>query len=259
MNPETLSHGSIPAGPITASSDGRRTFHLPLAEVRHDTPSVCTYRFHLGDVDFPYNSGQHVTVAVEDRDGNRIEEMLSLSSSPTEQGFVAATTNHGDTEFKRLLARETGFKVELTAPEGDFHLELDRPAVMIAAGAGVTPFRAMLREAADRGSEQSLRLVYAAPSEEEIAFRHDLELICRELDDCQTFLTTAAPQSGARFCGDVGRVDLDLVTRATAGLERPVYYVSGPAPVVRDIERCLVLALGVDPADIRTEPVPGYH
>jgi ferredoxin-NADP reductase len=41
---------------------------------------------------------------------------------------------------RAFFALTRGTTVQVTAPRGHFHLERARPAVMIAAGIGVTPF-----------------------------------------------------------------------------------------------------------------------
>src|SRR5688500_18366589 len=97
---------------------------------------------------------------------------FSINSAPDDSELVFATRLR-DTAFKRVLATmplATAVKAE--GPFGSFTLHNDprRPAVLLAGGIGVTPFRSIARRAARGMLPHRILLFYANKRPEDAPF-----------------------------------------------------------------------------------------
>src|SRR5574341_440996 len=140
------------------------SLELSLIEVKNESPFAKTFKFGLNHQDLNHQAGQYLTLdlPVEDPRGKR--RPFTLSSSPTEKGFLTITTRIGPSPFKQTLnSLETGTKVQTKAPFGNFVLPPDtsKPVVMLAGGIGITPFRSMIKLACDTQLALSITLLYS--------------------------------------------------------------------------------------------------
>jgi len=106
--------------------------------------------------DWSYRAGQSVDMTLLDPPETDAEGNLrafTISSAPREN-VIQITTRLRDTAFKRVLQQvPPGTEVKIEGPFGDLRLHhADRPAVLLAGGIGITPFRSILVEAIGGGS-----------------------------------------------------------------------------------------------------------
>jgi len=185
---------------------------------------------------------------------------FTISSSPTEAGVVTITTLVRESPFKRHLANMVpGDVVENEAIEGEFVLEPGRPAVMLAGGIGVTPFRSMLRFAVDTRLEKPLVLVYSSKTPEDIVFRSELEDFARRDHAIRVLHTITRPeQAHEPWAGRKGRIDAELIREGMRGIRHPLIYVAGPPGFVTEARRLLDGEIHISKEDIRTDEFDGY-
>ena len=99
-----------------------------------------------------YTAGQYLHWTLVDPpepDDEGIMRAFTLASAPFENTIMASTRIR-DTAYKRDLAvMEVGDEVELDEPQGDLtlHEDLDRTAVFVIGGIGITPVRSGMIEA----------------------------------------------------------------------------------------------------------------
>jgi glycine betaine catabolism B len=212
---------------------------LPLLESRRESPSARTFHFSIEGAGFRYLSNQAIRLAlpgVDDPWG--AVRSFSLSSSPSETDRISVTCRISDTPFKQALARlRPGDTAEVYGPLGLFLLDQQRPSVFLAGGIGITPFRGMLRFAADSRDPQERRLLYSARVPEELVFRAELDAIARSAPNLRTLYTITRPgESAAEWTGRVGRIDADWIREVAEPLDSPKFYVAGlPEMVVETI------------------------
>jgi len=235
-------------------------FVLPLIGHRRESPSAITFRFSTEGTGFTYLSNQAVRMAlpgVDDPWG--AARLFSLSSSPSEPGELAVTCRISDTPFKQALARlAPGQTAEVYGPMGSFLLDVERPAVFLAGGIGITPFRGMVRYAADVGVSHRHRLLYSARVPEELLFRSEFDAIARRSDRFSAQYSITRPgDSTAGWDGRVGRIDERWVRSAIAGIDRPRFYLAGLPEMVRDTVQ-LLTRLEVPEDDIDYEVFRGF-
>jgi ferredoxin-NADP reductase len=164
-----------------------------------------------------------------------------------------------DSAFKRALnALAEGESVKLLGPLGQFTLNAARPAVFIAGGIGITPFISMLRQAAHEGWPQPLALLYSNRRPEDAAFLAELQELARRSDKFRLLATmTDLGKSAAKWSGETGLADAQMIARAAHGLAAPLYYVVGPPGMVEAMTDTLRSA-GAAEESILTEEFYGY-
>jgi ferredoxin-NADP reductase len=234
---------------------------LRLRDSVAETPEVRTFRFEPPEPGFEWKAGQNLVMTIPGlADPRGPTRPFTISSSPTEGGVVAVSTIMRDSPFKRHLASMLpGDSVEFDGLEGEFVLEPGRPAIMIAGGIGVTPFRSMLRFAADRRLEKPLVLVYSSKTPEDIVFRTELEDFARRNHAIRVLHTITRPeQAGEPWAGRTGRIDAELLREAMRGVRHPLVYVAGPPGLVKENRRLLDEEIHISEKDIRTDEFEGY-
>ena len=213
--------------------------------------------------DWSYRAGQSVDMTLldppeTDAEGNT--RTFTISSAPRENA-ITITTRLRDTAFKRVLQQvPLGTEVQVEGPFGDFRLHrAARPAVLLAGGIGITPFRSILVETIGGGSlPYRVVLFHANRTPEEAAFADELRALA-EADPNLTFVPTmtAIAASTLPWDGERSRIDAAMLERHLDGVANPIYYMAGPPGMVQ-ATRATLVASGVDEDDIRTEEFTGY-
>jgi ferredoxin-NADP reductase len=212
-----------------------------------------------------FRAGQSIDMTLLDppeTDSEGDVRAFSISSAPRED-FLQVTTRLRDTAFKRVLQQvPLGTEVKTEGPFGDFRLHrADRPAVLLAGGIGITPFRSMLVEAIAGGGSLPYHVIlfHANRRPEDAAFADEFLALARQ-DSNLTFvptMTAAVPTSGRAWDGERGHIDEAMLSRHLDGVDHPICYVAGPPGMVQTTRAALV-ASGVDEDGIRTEEFTGY-
>ncbi len=223
-----------------------------------------TMAFHFEKpAGWTFKPGQYVDMTVldpaeTDSEGNI--RSLSIASAPHEGTFMVATRMR-DTAFKRVLKTmplETKVKVE--GPLGSFtlHRDASRPAVFLAGGIGITPFRSMLVNAARTGLANRIVLLYSNRRPEDSAFLSELQKIGDENKNCQIVcVMTEMEKSKRQWNGETGFIDKAMLGRFVPGTSAAIYYVAGPPVMVAAMNKTLAGA-GVNEDDVRSEDFAGY-
>ncbi|GIL27979.1 ferredoxin reductase [Actinocatenispora comari] len=240
----------------------RRRLSWQLATVREVV--VETDRTHSIGLDVPdwpgHLAGQHVDVRLTADDGYQAQRSYSIASAPSDGHLVLTVERLDDGEVSPYLVDElrVGDPIELRGPVGGYFVWRATdpgPALLVAGGSGIVPFRAVLREHGAAMSAAPLRLLYSARSYDEVIYRDELlRLAARDGIDVSITLTRAQPPG---WHGYTGRVDTALLRQVSwPPQEQPAVYVCGPTGFVEATANALV-GLGHDPGRIRTERFGG--
>ncbi len=217
---------------------------------------------------FEFKAGQFAEITwidppETDAEGNA--RAFSIASAPYEDRLML-TTRLRDTAFKRVLQKtQIGSIAKVDGPFGDLtlHNNVSRPAVLLAGGIGITPFRSMIRHAAHERLPHKLFLFYANRHPEDAPFLEELSAIEKENVNF-TFIPTmtAVSRLQRQWTGETGHIDPEMLTRHLNGLPEssvavPIYYVAGPPAMAKGL-RAMLNDVGIDDDDIRTEEFGGY-
>jgi ferredoxin-NADP reductase len=185
---------------------------------------------------------------------------FSIASAPGEPDLMIATRMR-DTAFKRVLkTMPLGTEVRIAGPFGSLTLPHNaaRPAVFLAGGIGITPFRSMLRQAAEQKLPHHLFLFYSNRRPEDAAFLEELEELEKENSNYKFIGTmTELPRSNRVWRGETGYINQEMLAKYIGDLAAPIYYIAGPPDLVAAMEQTLSDA-GVNSDDVRAEEFAGY-
>lgn len=236
---------------------------VKLTQRRPETPDVWTFAFSLEGQVYSYVAGQFAffeldALTSDDPRGKR--RHFTLSSSPTEHNLVQFTTKLRGSGFKETLRNAPdNLEVELEPSRGRFTLpeSADAPVVFLGGGVGVTPFRSMLRYAADEILPYKIILLYSAPTPEHLVFRREFELLPQEHPNLQIICTVTEPGAGAEWQGETGRIDEAKIRKYVQDLPGSIFYTCGPPPMVQAMEE-LLKSMNIPADHIRVERFSGY-
>lgn len=181
---------------------------------------------------------------------------LTISSSPTES-FLQVTKKQTGSPFARALSElRKGDRVTLRGPYGKFTFTGEFPKVaFLAGGIGITPFRSMLRYAADEALMTDFTFLFSVRSESDIIFREDLWELADSNPHLSIVVTLTRPGEGWK--GHTGRIDSTFIGSAIPDWKERVFYTCGPIPFVNAM-RSLLTGMGVPENQVNAESFPGY-
>jgi ferredoxin-NADP reductase len=185
---------------------------------------------------------------------------LSIASAPFQQDLMVAMRIR-DTDFKRAAnTLPIGAPVLLQGPFVNLtlHNNIARPAVLLAGGIGITPFRSMISQATEARGPHTIFLFYLVRQPEEAAFLEELQEMERHNARYKLICTVTQPDSSRRdWRGETGRISIEMLSKWLPDLLAPVYYIAGPPGMV-DGTRQMLTATGVSAEAIRAEEFDGY-
>ena len=185
---------------------------------------------------------------------------FSIASAPQESTLMVATRLR-DTAFKRELQRmPLGSTVQMEGPFGKLVLHADqtRPAVFLAGGIGITPFRSMVVQAAMQRSPHPMVLFYSNRRPEDAPFLDELQALQDRNPHYRFVGTMTEPAKSSRsWQGETGFLNAALLSRHLVNVEKPIYYVVGPPGMVGAL-RTMLKEARIEDSDIRTEKFSGY-
>src|SRR5581483_11154928 len=217
-------------------------------ESEDDTMSFIFY--HDGRLAWRAGQFMHYTLPHEGADDRHEDRYFTIASAPQETN-VRLTTRFGgqaasSTFKKALLNLPFGATVEADAPDGDFVLDdADSPAVFIAGGIGITPFRAMLVDLDRRKVDIKVTLLYSSRSS--VLFQRQLDV-----------LASKHPQFKIQYFISPNHVDDDALREVVAPSPQATFYVSGPEQMVDTICKTLT-SLGISKDRLKQDRFPGYE
>ena len=186
---------------------------------------------------------------------------LSIASAPYEKNLMVAMRLRG-TAFKRTLkSSPVGAQLLLQGPYGWMTLPQNgvRPAVLLAGGIGVTPFRSLIWNAAERLSPRRIFLFYSVRVPEEAAFLEELQEMERYNGHYKLICTLTQPEKvSTLWKGETGRISIQMLSKWIPDLSVPIYYIAGPPGMVTGVRQMLIGA-GIAEEDIRAEEFTGYE
>lgn len=223
-----------------------------------------TMAFHFEKpAGWTFKAGQFIDItlldpAETDAEGNT--RGFSIASAPQEETLMVATRMR-DTAFKRVLkTMPLGTAAKIEGPFGNLtlHNNATRPAVLLAGGIGITPFRSILFRAAKEKLPHRIFLFYSNRRPEDTPFLEALQALEKENSNYKLIATmTGMEDSHKEWHGETGLINQELLARYLQNAVLPIYYIAGPAGMVKGLHKMLNEA-GVDDDDIRTEEFVGY-
>lgn len=213
------------------------------------TPVICELWLEPAGETLPFRAGQYVLLG--DADHRVSQRSYSVANAPRADGLISllVTLVAGgptSTWAHRLAA---GDDVLVEGPYGTFVAPTDvrSPVLLLGAGSGIAPLRAIAEELTSRDTGRSVTLFFSGRTAADAVDRSRFEAWAH-----------ARPGFDYRFtCTREARANRhtripELLSSEFDTLSGTAVFASGPPGFVGGCHRAAV-ALGADPADIRTE------
>jgi len=223
---------------------------LKLVNKINETDNIVTFEWEPSEP-LTWQAGQFIkyTLSHDNADDRGTSRWFTVAAPPfagKPRITTRITADHGSTFKSALMALQVGATIEASRPSGDFTIDdTNRQLVLIAGGIGVTPYRAMLQQLDHDGHKITGRLLYANRNDQ-YAFKEEFES-----------LAARHPNFAVRYFTDPTRLELEDIQVNARELENPLYYLSGPEPMVEHYKDVLVNA-GITEENIKADYFPGY-
>lgn len=196
---------------------------LRLTQVIPQTNDISTFVFTPAEP-IDWKAGQSIKLEVQGIYGP-LEHRFTISAAPHERN-IAITTRSSDSAYKkRLFAMQPGDLVRAFAIEGAvIWQDTPCPKIWVAAGIGITPFYAMVKDRSHKSLPISATLFYS--SRAEFLFKEELDAIATE-----------HPELKIIYLDNRATVDQIL---AEPDAKRRLIFISGPSAMVDELSSDLV-------------------
>jgi glycine betaine catabolism B len=178
-----------------------------------------------------------------------VERYFSIASAPGEKQVMLTTrfAPKGSSFKKALKELKPGNAIEVREKGGDFVLDHRRKIfVFVAGGIGITPFRAILLDMDRNRKPLNVQLLYAN-RDNDFPYRKELEALKKR-----------HPEFRINYVVSPERIDEKTIPKLVPDMNNPVFYASGPEPMIESLEKTLK-KLGVPKKRIKNDFFPGYH
>lgn len=218
------------------------TMYLKIKQIKQETENIFSLILQKPE-NLRFYPGQYLDIKLSAQDPNGDTRAFTISSSPTED-FLMITPKKGISLFKKLLEKlNTGAEIEASHPAGTFTLDESSPAVFIAGGVGITPFRSMIKYAVDQKLKTPITLIYSN-SGADFTFKNELSQFQKLLPNLKIVYHNSTQS---------GRLTLDSRLLSL----NSIYYLAGSHSFVNSMEKIL-LEMKVDQTNIRYDRFDGY-
>jgi ferredoxin-NADP reductase len=222
------------------------------APVRTVTPHGVDFWTLRIDAALNYAPGQAVKLQLP---GDPKARFLSLSSSPTETGFIEVTvkTDPSGQFAEAIRGLERGTEVDVEGPFGKFSLPPtgDLPLCFIAAGSGVTPFRSMIKYLVDKGIQLESWLLHSVRYQRDLIFIDEFRH-WSGMNKGFHYIPTLTQDVDDNWTNETGRIN-EVLIRKHISKNPACFLLCGPTSFVTDMEKLLTGPLGVPAGNIRRE------
>jgi len=224
-------------------------------EVIRRTPSIKSFRLASPDR-ARFKPGQYLSIRLE----NDVEltRYLSISSSPTEEGYLEVTKRITQSSFSQILNQvEPGYQVSITYPMGTFTFEGEFEKIaMLSGGIGITPLRSICRYVIDKQLDTSMCLLYSNRNLAEVAFKAEFDAMQKLSTRFKVVHSFGSADD--EWAGRRGRIDAALIREEVPDYRERRFFVCGPPGMVETLTGILLSELQIPEARISTEGFVGY-
>ena len=184
--------------------------------------------------------GQHIPVCIPLGGDTPVIRTYSLSSAPSD-GYLRISVKAQGPASRYLHEQiRVGGTLDVRMPMGSFTLASasERPIVLIAAGVGITPLIAMLRELLASEEGRRIHVFHGARSLADLPFQQELAALRQQAGGrLSVYRSLSQPEAEAvqgRDYEHAGRLGIEQV-KAMLALDDYDFYLCGPASFTQDL------------------------
>ncbi|HTM49113.1 MAG TPA: FAD-dependent oxidoreductase [Bryobacteraceae bacterium] len=215
-----------------------------LLESRELAPEVRHFVFRMEDCEsFSYVPGQFVSFTAE-INGSDITRAYSFASPPCGNRFELCLNRVQDGHMSPyLFEMRPGARIRAAGPYGGFIFRQPvEDSVLVAAGAGVAPFRAMLQDQLAKDAVHRFTLILGSRYERTLLYGAEFEHLAARHPNFRFWPTLSRPEP--EWTGRVGYVQRHLFEAVGERRDLNVF-VCGLAAMVNEV-KAMLKAAGFD-------------
>ena len=226
-----------------------------IQEIIQRNHNVKSFRLEISGV-LDFKAGQFLLVKFQNNP--QLKRYLSVSSSPTEKGYLEFTKKLTESDFSKTLDNlSVGDEVIIQYPFGKFVLdESIRKIAFLSGGIGITPIRSICKYVVDKNLGIDIILVYANRSVKDIVFKDDFDAMMKSYSALR--ITHVLCETEPGFQCTVGRINREIVKKEIPDYPERKFYLCGPPQMVEAMRLLLAQDLGLSTEEIITENFQGY-
>ncbi|MBN1244700.1 xylene monooxygenase [Candidatus Bathyarchaeota archaeon] len=230
-------------------------FETYVKEIIPRTYNVTSFRFPR-PAELNYKAGQFFFVTLK-ADGKELSKHFSFSSSPTEKTHIEFTKKLSDSDFSTALkGLKEGDWARIDAPYGKFTFEGEHEKIgLLGGGIGITPFISICRYCTDMRLDTKVTLLYGNRTENDIAFRKELEALQQQNKNLKVVFILN--EAGSGWKGATGLITTEMIKKEIPDYKETMFYTCGPPAMVQIMEK-LVEQLGLPETQLKREYFTGY-
>lgn len=240
-----------------------QNIYAKLTERIKRTNTVESFRFEQdqpgNDSRFDFLPGQFCRVMFDEvvKNNTELNKYLSFSSAPGKKYFEI-TKRLSESEFSQKLKElRPGSRVNFQMPMGNcvYKDEYSQIAFLIG-GIGITPAISIIEYLVEKKLNTKVTLLYANRSEDEIAFRPELDDWQKTNPNIEVCYTVSQKSCAESVCRE-GAIDVIFCRESIEDLHNRKIFVYGP-PAMVDAMKLLSKQLGCRKEHLLTENFIGY-
>lgn len=183
---------------------------------------------------------------------------LSISSSPTEKGYIEFTKKITESDFSKMVKEaHAGDMIKLEYPFGKFTLDDSKAKIaFLSGGIGITPIRSICKYVVDSNLGTDMILVYSNRSINDIVFNDDFDRMREKYLKLKVAHVLCEPAPG--FKCTVGLINAQVIKNQVLDYAERKFYICGPPQMVVAMKKILSQDLGLPEENIITENFQGY-
>ncbi|MEW5738031.1 MAG: FAD-dependent oxidoreductase [Myxococcota bacterium] len=246
---------------MTHSPSPPETFHARLVESSSPTDRVRFMTFEREDGrPFHFRAGQWLNFhfPLKDQKGHPLKRAYSIASPPraTPRFELAITHVDAGPGSEYLHAMKPGDTLEARGPQGTFVRPLDAPApaLFVATGTGLAPFRSMVHDAIAAGRREPLWVLFGVRTPRDILWEAELRALEKSHPFFRLEVTLSRPPP--EWSGRTGHVQEHvraLWGELSALGPPPDAWICGVKKMLLEVRDIFRKELGLERARVHTE------
>lgn len=224
-------------------------------EIIQRTFNVKSVRLEVKDwIDF--KAGQFLCASLKTE--KECKRYLSISSSPTEKGYIEFTKKITESEFSKIVDKlKPGDFLNIKYPFGNFTLDSQyKKIAFLSGGIGITPVRSITKYVIDKKMDIAIVIIYGNHSIKDIVFKDDFDIMETLYPKLKVIHTLSKPDIG--WSGNRGYINNEIIKEEIPDYEERVFYISGPPLMVEAMQKIITEELKVSKERVIVENFIGY-
>ena len=225
---------------------------------RRETSDTRTLRLRP-QTPFSWLPGQFITTRAE-INNKRVTRAYSISSSPTKREWLEITVRQtpSPTMSKYLNEIPEGRELIIKGPYGRFYWteEVSDKIVLLGAGCGITPLKAIAEYILDKKLRVEISLLYSCSQFNNVIFYELFKKWANSFSSFKFNLFLTQEKKKKKKSAFVGRIDKERLEDLLSEYEEAPVYICGSPGFVASMQS-LLSELGTDPRLVKREQWSG--